>query len=248
MTLSDAAYKRDKRDLQLELLSLQRWVKTTGQRVVIVFEGRDAAGKGGAIKRFMEHLNPRGARVVALEKPTETERGQWYFQRYVEQLPSAGEIVLFDRSWYNRAGVERVMGFCTETEYERFLRQAPVFERLLVEADTWLIKLWFSISRDEQRQRIEARAAHPLKRWKLSPIDREALNRWDDYTAAMNRMFEATDTPVAPWTVIGTDEKKRARLNALRHVLETLPYTGKAPERISAIDPDVVRRASSVAR
>ncbi|RZU98595.1 polyphosphate kinase 2 [Spiribacter vilamensis] len=227
--MDNATYKQQKHDLQLELLSLQRWVKTTGQRIVIVFEGRDAAGKGGAIKRFTEHLNPRGARVVALDKPTSVEQGQWYFQRYVEQFPTAGEIVLFDRSWYNRAGVERVMGFCTQAQYEGFLQQAPAFEKLLVDSGTWLIKLWFSISRGEQLRRVEAREAHPLKRWKLSPIDLEALRRWDEYTTASERMFRATDTREAPWTVIETDDKKEARISALRHVLNQLPYTN-APQ------------------
>jgi polyphosphate kinase 2 len=248
MSLTDAEYQRAKHDLQLELLSLQQWVKTTGQRVVIVFEGRDAAGKGGAIKRFMEHLNPRGARVVALDRPTAAEAGQWYFQRYIAHLPTAGEIVLFDRSWYNRASVERVMGFCSDAKYERFLDQAPIFERLLADADTWLIKLWFSISQAEQRRRIEARAAHPLKRWKLSAIDREALERWPAYTEAMQRLFAATDTAHAPWTVIQTDQKKVARLSALQHVLETLPYPDKAPERIGVADPAVIRSARSFAR
>ncbi|TXH50391.1 MAG: polyphosphate kinase 2, partial [Burkholderiaceae bacterium] len=218
-------YERQKYRLQVELLKLQAWVKDTGQRVVILFEGRDAAGKGGTIKRFMEHLNPRGARVVALEKPTETERGQWYFQRYTQHLPTAGEIVLFDRSWYNRAGVERVMGFCTEQEYQEFMRQAPEFERNLVRSGIHLIKFWFSVSRQEQRRRFKEREAHPLKQWKLSPIDKASLDKWDDYTKAKVAMFFSTDIADSPWTVIKSDCKKRARLNAMRYVLHKLPYT-----------------------
>jgi polyphosphate kinase 2 len=221
-------------------------VKETGQKVVILFEGRDAAGKGGTIKRFMEHLNPRGARVVALEKPTETERGQWYFQRYVQHLPTAGEIVLFDRSWYNRAGVERVMGFCTNDEYLEFMRQAPEFERNLVRSGIHLIKFWFSVSREEQRRRFKERQVHPLKQWKLSPIDLASLDKWEDYTKAKEAMFFYTDTADAPWTVIKSDDKKRARLNAMRYVLHKLPYTNKDPERIGLLDPLLVGRAHVV--
>ena len=220
-------YEEQKYRLQVELLKLQNWVKDTGQRVVILFEGRDAAGKGGTIKRFMEHLNPRGARVVALEKPTERERGQWYFQRYIQNLPSAGEIVMFDRSWYNRAGVERVMGFCNDTEYTEFMRQCPEFERNLVRSGIILIKFWFSVSRAEQRQRFMQRKHHPLKQWKLSPVDLASLDKWDDYTTAKEAMFYHTDTSDAPWTVIKSDCKKRARLNCMRHVLTLLPYTNK---------------------
>ncbi len=237
------AYERQKYRLQVELLKLQAWVRETGQRVVILFEGRDAAGKGGTIKRFMEHLNPRGARVVALEKPSETERGQWYFQRYVQHLPSAGEIVLFDRSWYNRAGVERVMGFCTESEYGEFMQQVPEFERQLIRSGTHLIKFWFSVSQAEQRRRFKEREAHPLKQWKLSPVDLASLDKWDDYTRAKEAMFSRTDTADAPWTVIRSDCKKRARLNALRYVLHRLPYTSRDSEAIEPIDPLLVSRA-----
>ena len=244
--MSRKNYEAQKYLLQVELLKLQAWVKETGQRVVILFEGRDAAGKGGTIKRFMEHLNPRGARVVALEKPTETERGQWYFQRYVEHLPTAGEIVMFDRSWYNRAGVERVMGFCTPGEYEEFMRQCPDFERHLVRSGIHLIKFWFSVSRAEQRRRFKEREAHPLKQWKLSPIDMASLDKWDDYTKAKEAMFFETDTADAPWTVIKSDCKKRARLNAMRYVLHKLPYREKDIDRIGPLDPLLVGRAHVV--
>ncbi len=239
-------YEAQKYRLQVELLKLQAWVKETGQRVVIVFEGRDAAGKGGTIKRFMEHLNPRGARVVALEKPTPVEAGQWYFQRYVQHLPTAGEIVLFDRSWYNRAGVERVMGFCTDAEHEEFLRQAPEFERNLTRSGTRLVKLWFSVSREEQRRRFAERQRHPLKQWKLSPIDLASLDKWDAYSEAKETMFRTTDTDDAPWSVIKSDCKKRARLNALRYVLHTMPYTDKDPDRIGLLDPLIVGRATDI--
>ena len=239
-------YERQKYRLQVELLKLQAWVKETGQKVVILFEGRDAAGKGGTIKRFMEHLNPRGARVVALEKPTETERGQWYFQRYVQHLPTNGEIVLFDRSWYNRAGVERVMGFCSNHEYAEFVRQAPEFERMLVRNGTHVIKFWFSVSREEQRRRFRERKVHPLKQWKLSPIDMASLDKWDDYTKAKEAMFFHTDTADAPWTVIKSNCKKRARLNAMRYVLHKLPYANKDTARIGNLDPLIVGRANVV--
>ncbi|HLO61753.1 MAG TPA: polyphosphate kinase 2 [Azonexus sp.] len=239
-------YEQQKYRLQVELLKLQAWVKETGQKVVILFEGRDAAGKGGTIKRFMEHLNPRGARVVALEKPTETERGQWYFQRYVQHLPTNGEIVLFDRSWYNRAGVERVMGFCSDYEYAEFVRQAPEFERMLVRNGTHVIKFWFSVSREEQRRRFRERKVHPLKQWKLSPIDMASLDKWDDYTKAKEAMFFHTDTADAPWTVIKSNCKKRARLNAMRYVLHKLPYTNKDTQRIGNLDPLIVGRANVV--
>ncbi len=241
-----SSYEAQKYKLQVELLKLQAWVKETRQRVVILFEGRDAAGKGGTIKRFMEHLNPRGARVVALEKPTDMEKGQWYFQRYVQHLPTAGEIVLFDRSWYNRAGVERVMGFCTENEYNEFMRQAPEFERHLVRSGVWVIKFWFSVSQKEQRRRFKEREVHPLKQWKLSPIDKQSLNKWKDYTAAKEAMFSQTDTADAPWTVIKSDCKKRARLNAMRYVLHKLPYSPKDVEQIGRIDPLLVGRAHVV--
>ncbi len=244
--LGRKSYERQKYRLQVELLKLQSWVRENRQRVIVLFEGRDAAGKGGTIKRFMEHLNPRGARVVALEKPTEGERGQWYFQRYVQHLPTAGEIVLFDRSWYNRAGVERVMGFCTEDEYREFTRQAPEFERNLVRSGIHLIKYWFSVSREEQRRRFREREVHPLKRWKLSPIDLASLDKWDDYTKAKEAMFVHTDTADAPWTVIKSDCKKRARLNALRYLLHVLPYEPKNLERIGPVDALLVGRAHVV--
>ena len=244
--LGRKSYEKQKYRLQVELLKLQSWVKDTGQKVIVLFEGRDAAGKGGTIKRFMEHLNPRGARVVALEKPTAEERGQWYFQRYVEHLPTSGEIVLFDRSWYNRAGVERVMGFCTDREYAEYMRQAPEFERNLVHSGIHLIKYWFSVSRDEQRRRFREREAHPLKQWKLSPIDMASLDKWDDYTKAKEAMFFHTDTADAPWTVIKSDCKKRARLNALRYLLHSFPYKAKDVERIGGVDPLLVGRAQFV--
>jgi polyphosphate kinase len=241
-----ASYERQKYALQVELLKLQAWVKDTGQRVVILFEGRDAAGKGGTIKRFMEHLNPRGARVVALEKPSEVERGQWYFQRYIQHLPTAGEIVLFDRSWYNRAGVERVMGFCSDDEYHEFMRQVPEFERQLVRSGVHLIKFWFSVSQAEQRRRFKEREVHPLKQWKLSPVDLASLDKWDDYTRAKEAMFFDTDTADAPWTVIKSDCKKRARLNGLRYVLHKLPYANKDLARVGKLDPLIVGRAHVV--
>jgi polyphosphate kinase 2 len=239
-------YEEQKFILQAELLKLQAWVKTTRQRLVIVFEGRDAAGKGGAIKRFMEHLNPRGARVVALEKPSEVERGQWYFQRYVQHLPTAGEIVLFDRSWYNRPGVERVMGFCTDAEYDEFLRQTPEFERNLVRSGIHIIKFWFSVSQEEQRRRFKERKVHPLKQWKLSPVDLASLDKWDDYTRAKEGMFFHTDTADSPWTVVKSDDKKRARLNAMRYVLHSMPYKDKDLKRIGPVDDLLVGRANII--
>jgi len=245
--MSRRNYEKQKYRLQVELLKLQAWVKETGQRVVILFEGRDAAGKGGTIKRLMENLNPRGARVVALEKPSDVERGQWYFQRYVQHLPTAGEIVLFDRSWYNRAGVEKVMGFCSDTEYDEFLRAVPEFERHLVRSGVRLFKFWFSVSRDEQRRRFKEREAHPLKQWKLSPIDLASLDKWDAYTLAKEAMFVHTDTSDAPWTVVKSDCKKRARLNAMRYLLHRLPYRNKDVKVIGPVDPLLVGRASLVA-
>ncbi len=244
--LSRKNYEKQKYHLQVELLKLQAWVKETGARVVILFEGRDAAGKGGTIKRFMEHMNPRGARVVALEKPSEVERGQWYFQRYISHLPTRGEIVLFDRSWYNRSGVERVMGFCSQTEYDEFLRHAPEFERQLVRSGIHLFKFWFSVSRDEQRRRFKERQLHPLKQWKLSPIDMASLDKWDDYTRAKEAMFLHTDTSDAPWTIIKSDCKKRARLNAMRYVLHRMPYAKKGLTTIGPVDPLIVGRPSLV--
>ena len=244
--MSRKSYEAQKYKLQVELLKLQAWVKDSGQRILILFEGRDAAGKGGTIKRFMEHLNPRGARVVALEKPSEVERGQWYFQRYAQHLPTRGEIVLFDRSWYNRAGVERVMGFCSVEEYTEFMRQAPEFERHLVYSGVHVFKFWFSVSRDEQRRRFKERRSHPLKQWKLSPIDLASLDKWDDYTRAKERMFFHTDSADAPWTVIKSDCKKRARLNAMRYVLHQLDYANKEVDAIGGMDPLIVGRAGLV--
>jgi len=244
--LSRKNYERQKFGLQVELLKLQAWVKESGQRIVVLFEGRDAAGKGGTIKRFMEHLNPRGARVVALGKPSDVERSQWYFQRYVEHLPTAGEIVFFDRSWYNRAGVERVMGFCSDDEYHEFMRQAPEFERMLVREGLHLLKFWFSVSRKEQRHRFKEREAHPLKHWKLSPVDKASLDKWTEYTRAKEAIFFHTDTADAPWTVIKSDCKKRARLNAMRYLLHRLPYSEKDAQRIGPVDPLLVGRAQVV--
>ncbi|ABW11347.1 protein of unknown function DUF344 [Parafrankia sp. EAN1pec] len=244
--LSRDEYERDKRLLQIELLKLQYWVKDTRQRLVLVFEGRDAAGKGGTIKRFTEHLNPRGARVVALEKPTETERGSWYFQRYIAHLPTAGEIVMFDRSWYNRAGVERVMGFCSPEEYREFLRQAPELERMLVRSGIHLIKLWFSVSRREQQTRFLIRQIDPVRQWKLSPVDLAALDRWDDYTEAKESMFFYTDIPEAPWTVIKSNDKKRARLEAMRYVLSRLDYPGRDESVIGRPDERIVGAAAGL--
>jgi polyphosphate kinase 2 len=239
-------YEAEKKKLQIELLKVQSWVKETGQRVVILFEGRDAAGKGGTIKRFTEHLNPRGARVVALEKPNDQERGQWYFQRYIEHLPTVGEIVFFDRSWYNRAGVERVMGFCSPAEYLEFLREAPEFERMLVRSGIRLYKFWFSVSREEQLRRFKSRRNDPLKHWKLSPIDLQSLDKWPEYTDAKTAMFFHTDTADAPWVVIKSDDKKRARLDCMRHFLSTLPYPGKDPHIARPADPLIVGAAANV--
>jgi polyphosphate kinase 2 len=239
-------YELEKRRLQIELLKLQGWVKDTGQKLVLVFEGRDAAGKGGTIKRFTEHLNPRGARVVALDKPSERERTQWYFQRYVQHLPAAGEIVMFDRSWYNRAGVERVMDYCTTAEYAEFMRQAPEFERLLIRSDIHLVKLWFSVSRGEQRTRFIIRQIDPVRQWKLSPTDLASLDRWHAYTAAKEAMFAHTDTDHAPWTVIKSNDKKRARLEAMRHVLSRLDYTGRVEDVVGHPDPLIVVSAADV--
>ena len=238
--MSRRVYEHDKQLLQIELLKVQSWVKETGQRIVCLFEGRDAAGKGGTIKRFMEHLNPRGARVVALEKPNEVEKGQWYFQRYVEHLPTAGEMVLFDRSWYNRAGVERVMGFCEPQEYLQFMRQTPELERMLVNDGIHLFKFWFSVSREEQLRRFISRRDDPLKHWKLSPIDIQSLDRWDEYTEAKNQMFFHTHTGDAPWTVIKSDDKKRARLNCIRFFLHSLDYPGKDLKAIRPTDDKIV--------
>ena len=239
-------YEQKKKELQVELLKFQNWVKTTKQRIVILFEGRDAAGKGGTIKRVMEHMNPRGARVVALEKPSETEAGQWYFQRYIEHLPTAGEIVMFDRSWYNRAGVERVMDFCNEQEYLEFMRQTPELERMLVRSGIMLFKFWFSVSREEQFRRFQERRKDPLKQWKLSPIDLASLDKWSDYTKAKEAMFFYTDTADAPWTVIKSDDKKRARINAMRYLLSKANYPDKDPNVAVSPDPLIVGSAKDI--
>lgn len=239
---SKALYQKEIFLLQVELLKLQKWIKEQGKKLVIVFEGRDAAGKGGTIKRFTENLNPRGARIVALPKPNETELGQWFFQRYVAQLPTAGEIVFFDRSWYNRAVVEPVMGFCNEHQYERFMREVPAFEKALVESDIQLFKFWLDVGQEEQKRRFKSRANHPLKRWKLSPVDIESLKKWDNYTQHIGAMFDRTDMPFAPWTVIRSDDKMRARLNAIRVVLLSVDYEGKDVEAIGEIDPLIVSR------
>jgi polyphosphate kinase 2 len=239
-------YEVVKRLLQIELLKMQNSVKENGQRVVILFEGRDAAGKGGTIKRFLEHLNPRGAQVVALEKPSEREQGEWYFQRYIQHLPSCGEIVLFDRSWYNRAGVERVMGYCSDAEYETFMHQAPRFESLLIGDGIALIKLWFSVSRAEQRTRFLIRQIDPVRQWKLSPTDLASLSRWDDYTVAKEQMFERTDTTLSPWTVVKSNDKKRARINAMRYVLNQFDYARRDTDIVSEPDGLVVGPPSNI--
>ena len=244
--LARPEYEAEKRLLQIELLKLQRWLKESGERVVVLCEGRDAAGKGGTIKRFMEHLNPRGARVVALERPSERESTQWYFQRYVQHLPAAGEFVLFDRSWYNRAGVERVMGFASAAEYDRFVTQAPLFERMLVDDGIHLVKFWFSVTRAEQRTRFLIRQIDPVRQWKLSPMDLASLDRWDDYTAAKEAMFSTTDTDFAPWTVVRTNDKKRARLAAMRHVLAMFDYDDKDVEVVGVPDPLLVVHARTI--
>jgi polyphosphate kinase 2 len=233
-------YEQHKHELQIELLKMQNWVKETKQRVVIVFEGRDAAGKGGTIKRFMEHLNPRGAHVIALEKPNARERNQWYFQRYIQHLPSKGEIILFDRSWYNRAGVEKVMGFCSDQEYLEFLRQTPDLERMLANSGIILFKYWFSASRTEQFNRFKSRQNDPLKQWKLSPIDMASLERWDDYSKAKDDMMFHTHTNDAPWTIIRSDDKKRGRINCMRHFLSSLDYPGKDLRVVGVPDPLIV--------
>ncbi|MFX0539308.1 polyphosphate kinase 2 [Ornithinimicrobium sp. Y1847] len=237
-------YEVEKWLLQVELLKFQYWAKDNGSRHILVFEGRDAAGKGGSIKRFTEHLNPRGARVVALNKPTEVEAGQWYFQRYVQHLPTAGEMVLFDRSWYNRAGVERVMGFSSNAEYETFMEQAPLFEKMLVDSGISITKFWFSVTRTEQRTRFAIRQLDPVRQWKLSPMDLESLDRWEDYTAAKEEMFRRTDSDWAPWTTIKSNDKKRARINAMRMFLSQYDYDGKDPDVVLRPDPRLVKRAA----
>ncbi len=244
--ISRAEYERVKAALQAELLKVQLWAQETGRKFVLLFEGRDAAGKGGTIKRFTEHLNPRAARVVALNKPTEHEKGQWFFQRYIAGLPTAGEMVFYDRSWYNRAGVERVMGFCKPNEYLEFMRQTPELERMLVRSGVQLYKYWFSVTQAEQRRRFRARETDPLKQWKLSPIDMASLDKWNEYTEAKEAMFFYTDTADAPWTIVKSDDKKRARLNCMRHFLASLDYPGKDAEVVGTPDPLIVGRAEHV--
>ncbi|WP_342077166.1 polyphosphate kinase 2 [Yoonia sp. SS1-5] len=240
------AYEAEKAALQVELLKVQHWVQETQQKFVLLFEGRDAAGKGGTIKRFTEHLNPRFARVIALNKPSDAEKGQWFFQRYIKHLPTTGEIVLYDRSWYNRAGVERVMGFCEPAEYLEFMRQTPELERMLVRSGIKLFKYWFSVTREEQRQRFKSRETDPLKMWKLSPVDRASIDRWDDYTEAKEAMFFYTDTADAPWTVVRSNDKKLARLNCMKHFLSQLDYPDKNPEIATPADPKIVLHANHI--
>jgi polyphosphate kinase 2 len=239
-------YEEELTRLQRELVKLQEWVRREGLKVCVLFEGRDAAGKGGAIRRFTEHMNPRAARIVALAAPNDTERGQWYFQRYVQHLPTRGEIAFFDRSWYNRAGVERVMGFCTDDEYETFFHQAPGFERSITQSGIHVFKLWFTVSAKEQRQRFESRREDPLKQWKLSPMDVEAVNRYTEYGRARDAMLAGTDHANAPWTIVNSNEKKRARLESIRHVLSSLDYDHKDHDLARPADPRVVQPASAV--
>ena len=244
--MKDSDYLEEIELLHIELVKMQAWVQKVGERIVLLFEGRDAAGKGGTIQRFTENLNPRGAKVVALAKPSDTERGQWYFQRYIEKLPTKGEIVFFDRSWYNRGGVEHVMGFCTPHEYLEFMRQTPEFERMMVRSGIRLFKFWFSVSREEQLRRFLGRAKDPLKQWKLSPMDVESLGRWDSYTKAKEAMLFYTDTADAPWTIVRSDDKTRARLNAIKYVLHTIPYAGKDTDVVTAPDPHIVGSAKAI--
>ncbi len=244
--LGTKAYEDQMAELQVELLKVQNWVKAEGERLIVIFEGRDAAGKGGTIKRFMEHLNPRGARVAALEKPNDRERSQWYFQRYVETLPAGGEIVFFDRSWYNRAGVERVMGFCTPNDYLEFMRQCPDLERMFVRSGIKLFKFWFSVTRQEQLRRFTERQNDPLKQWKLSPIDKASVDKWDEYTESKEAMFFYTDTADAPWTIIKSDDKKRARLNCMQYFLSSLPYPNKNRKLVTGPDPLIVGSTAHV--
>lgn len=239
-------YEHQKHLLQTELLKLQNWVKETGQRIVCLFEGRDAAGKGGTIKRFMEHLNPRTAHVIALEKPTERERGQWYFQRYISRLPTRGEMVFFDRSWYNRAGVERVMEFCTNHEYLEFMRQVSPLEQMLVNSGVILFKFWFSVTRQEQLRRFHSRKNDPLKHWKLSPVDVQSLEKWDDYTQARRDMFFHTDNPQCPWTVVRSDDKKRARINCMRYFLSKLDYPNKSESIVGDYDHQIIGNVNEI--
>jgi len=243
-----STYNSEKEKLQIELLKVQNWVKMTGQKITVIFEGRDAAGKGGTIKRFMEHLNPRAAKVIALEKPTPHEQGQWYFQRYIEHLPTRGEILFLDRSWYNRAGVERVMGFCDQVEYLEFMRQCPEVERMLANSGINMFKYYFSVTKKEQRNRFDARLHDPLKQWKMSPVDRAAVSMWSEYTRAKEAMFFYTDTAACPWTIIKSDDKKRARLNCMQHFLSLLDYPDKDLDVVSAPDPLIVGSPSQVIR
>ena len=238
--LGNRAYNAQILPLQIELVKLQNWIKDVGERLIIIFEGRDAAGKGGSIRRFMEHWNPRGARVVALDKPSEVEMGQWYFQRYISHLPTAGEIVLFDRSWYNRAGVERVMGFSSEGDYRLFIQQAPILEKMIADSGIHIVKLYFSVSRHEQLRRFQKRANDPLRQWKVSPVDIRSIDKWEEYTEAKEAMFLLTHSESAPWTIIKSDDKKRARINAMRHVLNTLDYEGRDPSVAQPPDPSIV--------
>ena len=235
--LDKEAYERELKRLQAELVEMQQWVVETGARVVIIMEGRDAAGKGSAIKRITQYLNPRSCRIEALPKPTDREAGQWYFQRYVEKLPTAGEIVIFDRSWYNRAGVERVMGFCSQQEYVRFLHQAPILERMLVEDGIILLKYWFSVSDEEQIARFKSRRNDPLRRWKLSPMDLQSITRWEDYSRAKDEMFVHTDTPISPWYTVESEDKKRSRINVINHILKTVPY-----QHVEQVVPKIPQR------
>lgn len=239
-------YEKEKRRLQIELLKCQNWIKDQGKKVIMVFEGRDAAGKGGTIKRFTEHMNPRGAKVIALEKPTEREAGQWYFQRYINHFPTSGEIVFFDRSWYNRAGVEKVMDFCSEQEYIDFVTHVPSFEKMIVDSGIILIKFWFSVSREEQLRRFLGRIMDPLKRWKISPMDLASLNHWQSYTEAKESMFFFTDINETPWTVIRSDCKKRARLNAMRFLLSKIPYDEKDEGIVGIPDNKIIGRADDI--
>ena len=233
---SKAAYEAELERLQVELVTMQQWVIATGARILVVFEGRDAAGKGGAIKRITQYLNPRAARVVALPTPSEREKGQWYYQRYIERLPAAGEIVLMDRSWYNRAGVEHVLGYCTPEQYERFLHQTPIFERLLVEDGITLIKYWFSVSDEEQQKRFKSRLKDPMRRWKLSETDLLSITKWEDYSRAKDAMFAVTDIPEAPWWTIESDDKRSSRLNSISHLLSQIPYKKVEPPKVKLPD------------
>ncbi len=238
--MSRKAYEKHKAELQVELLKMQRWVEESGEKIIMIFEGRDAAGKGGTIKRITEHLNPRSARVVALSKPSERERNQWFFQRYIRHLPTGGEIVLFDRSWYNRAGVERVMKFCEPHEYLEFMRQVPELERMLVRSGIRIFKFWFSVTQEEQARRFKSREQDPLKQWKLSPVDRASFDKWAEYTEAKEAMFFYTDTADAPWTIIKSDDKKRAHLECMQHILASLPYPNKNNKLVRGPDPLIV--------